>query len=146
MNLSAGWNPAHFGQVFADVRAIVPHHTAGWPSRAKANGFVSRYTLARYGENAAGQVVPCANCAPHPQPISVAGCECKWGIGPQYYISSDGTIARLISNRHDEARLTFHGGYTNGWALGVETGSLFRVAAPPGNGWVRVNQAPAHDD
>ncbi|MFB9356762.1 N-acetylmuramoyl-L-alanine amidase [Actinoplanes nipponensis] len=147
MNQQAGWNPAnHFGQVYGDVRAIVPHHTAGWPSRAKATGFVNRYTLIRYGESAAGQVVPCGNCGPHPQPVGVAGCECKWGIGPQYYISSDGTIARLISNLHDEARITFHAGYTNGWALGVETGSLFRTSAPPGNGWVRVAQAPAGDD
>ena len=149
MNLQAGWNPAFnhvFGQVYGDVHTIVPHHTAGWPSRAKATGFVNRYTLVQYGENANGQVVPCLNCRPNQQPASVAGCECKWGVGPQYYISSDGTIARLISNLHDEARVTFHGGYTNGWALGVETGSLFRSAAPPGNSWVRVAQAPTGDD
>jgi hypothetical protein len=146
MRLQANWRPGPFGRVFNDVRTIIPHHTAGWPSRAKSDGFVKRYTVVQYGETANGMVAPCPNCPPDNQKIADAGCECKWGIGPQYYISMDGTISRLISYTHDEARITYHAGYVNATSLGVETGSLFRTAPPPTNSWVRLAQNPTGDD
>lgn len=145
MSQQGDWRP-HFGGVFTDVRTIVPHFTQGWPSRAKAQAFVRRYTTRQYGEHQGTAVIPCLNCPPNNQASGTAGCRCKWGIGTQYFISNDGTIARLISNTHDEARVTFHAGYVNTWSIGVETGNLGTEAAPPGNSWVRVSQTPAVED
>ena len=114
MNGSGNWRPG-FGHVIPiqNVRSIIPHQTAGWPPRSKSEEFVHRYTTRQYGEGQHGVVVPCANCPPpppppeaHPPAPAQAGCDCKWGIGPMYYISYDGTIARLISNVRNEARKT----------------------------------------
>ena len=63
-----------------------------------------------------------------------------------YYISNDGTIARLISNQEDEALLTLHAEFINDRSIGVETGNLFNDVPAPGHGWVRVSQTPAVED
>src|SRR5438270_9615164 len=120
------WYPGGvWGSVFADVKTVVVHGTEGWPSRAKADStFVTRYTTVQYGEHGNAAVIPCHNCPPQNQLPGPAGCLCKWGIGPMYYISNDGTIARLISNQRDEARVTWHAGYINDRSIGVETGNL----------------------
>ena len=146
MNSPGNWHGGHWGDVFADVKTVIVHLTVGWPGRGKADGFVHRYTVVRIGESQHGEIHPCANCPPTLQPAGIAGCTCTWGIGPMYYLSNDGTLARLVSNRNDEARITFHGGWVNDRAIGVETGNLFRSAAPPGDGWLRLSQHPATED
>jgi len=149
MNAVANWNGAGagpWGDVIQDVRTVVPHQTAGWPARSKSQEFVRRYTVRRIGANANNEVIPCPNCPPTNQGVGAAGCHCLWGIGPMYYVSYDGTIARLVSSVRTDARVTFHAGWVNSTSVGVETGNLFRTAAPPGSGWVRVAQNPAGDD
>jgi hypothetical protein len=159
MNGSANWRPG-FGYVIPiqNVRSIVAHQTAGWPPRSQSHEFVRRYTIQRIGDNInppPNEVIPCANCPPPPPPAGAhspspaqAGCHCKWGIGPMYFISYDGTIARLISNAHNEALKTNHATWVNDRAIGVETGNLFTTAPPsaPRSRWIRVSQTPATED
>jgi hypothetical protein len=99
------WVGPPFGSVLAQVRSIVAHMTAGWPRRDSANVFVNRYT--------------------------VPGTP-KRGIGTQFYISGDGTVARLI----DLPRRTGHASFTNSWSLGVETGKLEDLGRPPSVQWI----------
>lgn len=66
---SAHWLAGSFGNVMNDVRSLVVHMTAGWPSRNRAEGFVDRY------------IVPGTD---------------KRGLGTQYYLAGDGTMIRLI--------------------------------------------------
>ncbi len=143
------WRPGGFGNVLtsADLHTIIPHQTAGWPSRNKAHGFVDRYTTSRYGEDGNGEVSPCRRC-PGPAIPAGAACSCKWGIGPQYYISSDGTVARVIGtqNLRSEERRTLHAGYVNDWSIGVETGNLFETGNPPGGSWIRLSRTAAVED
>ena len=94
---SAGWRPGRFGDAIADVFALVVHETAGWPSRDKADSFVRNFTNSAAGDD--------------------------WGIGTQFYISSDGTVFRLI----DLPRKTGHAEFINAWSMGVETGHLPRT-------------------
>jgi N-acetylmuramoyl-L-alanine amidase len=115
---SADWrngaNPAagtaSFGAVINAVRSVVVHQTAGWPSRNKAQSFVRRFITRN----------------------AMDGTKDVWGIGPQYYLSSDGSVFRLI----DMPRVALHGTFTNGWSIGVETGNG-ATAIPPsgGNRW-----------
>ncbi|MCI4355194.1 MAG: N-acetylmuramoyl-L-alanine amidase, partial [Thermoplasmata archaeon] len=128
-----------------DVKTVIVHGTEGWPTRNKSSQFVSRYTVRFQGESANGEVHPCAGCQGAPANAQ-GGCGCKWGIGPMYYISNDGTIARLISSREDEALLTWHAEFMNDRSIGVETGNLFNDVPAPGHGWVRVSQTPAVED
>src|SRR5687767_14926751 len=95
----ANWPGGSFGQAIAHVQTICAHLTAGWPRRDTAANFVARYI--------------------------VAGTA-KRGLGTQFYISADGTVARLI----ELPRRTGHAEWINGWSLGVETGNLGTVAAP----------------
>src|SRR5258705_14018168 len=73
-----------FGTTLADVKSVVIHETDGWPPCNRSSEFVSRYI----------------------NPGTEAGFR---GIGPQFYVSSDGTIARLIGER----QLTWHGEFLN---------------------------------
>ncbi len=128
-----------------DVKVVIVHGTEGWPARNKATQFVHRYTIQFEGESQVGEVHPCAAC--HGAPAgAAAGCSCKWGIGPMYYVSNDGTIARLMSSQEDEALLTWHAEFMNDRSIGVETGNLFNDVPAPGHGWVRVSQTPAVED
>ena len=95
MALQHNWPNTTFGDVMAEVVSLVVHSTDGWPSRSGADSFVARYT------------VPTAESR---------------GIGTQFYISSDGTVFRLI----DLPRRTHHGEFINGWSCGAETGHLPR--------------------
>lgn len=58
-----------FGDPLADLRSLVVHMTAGWPSRNRVEGFVDRYI--------------------------VAGTP-KRGLGTQFYLAGDGTMMRMI--------------------------------------------------
>ena len=106
----AGWPAGSFGRQMDEVRSILVHLTAGWPRRDSANTFVNRYTNPDSDPNFRG-------------------------IGTQFYISGDGTVARLI----DIPRRTSHAGFVNNWSLGVETGNLDNVAAPPSVQWLRAS-------
>lgn len=68
----------------------------------------------------------------------------KYGIGPQFHIAGDGTVFRTI----DLPLQTGHARGVNGRTLGVETGNLGRVAAPPGSTlWTRAEQtSPGTED
>ncbi|MGN6106370.1 MAG: N-acetylmuramoyl-L-alanine amidase [Kofleriaceae bacterium] len=122
---SANWPQQHqpvraydFGVAISDLKTIVPHMTAGWPSRNKASSWLQLYTT---------------------QGIA------RWGEGPSFFVSGDGTVARLI----DMPRVTWHASFVNQWSLGIETGNLGKVARPPGNGWIQLNQdsaTQANDD
>lgn len=87
-----------FGTVISDVRSIIAHTTAGWPTQDKADGFVTRY-VGGVGAGAA----PTAT-----------------GFGTQYYLAGNGAAFQLI----DMPRLTWHANHINGWAIGVEAGNL----------------------
>jgi hypothetical protein len=119
----AGWaNGWPFGQVFRHTEAITAHFTAGWPRRDAADNFVERFTT---------------NTDPG-----------NHGIGPQLYISGDGTVARLIDI--DPPRLTGHGEWRNAVAVGVETGNLGTVGRPPAVGhdgpeWIKATDAGTED-
>lgn len=104
----ANWSGGNFGRPLAEVRSIVAHLTAGWPRRQVVNTFVDRY------------IVPGTP---------------RRGIGPQFHVSGDGSVFRLI----DMPRRTGHGEFVNGWALGVETGNLGDVARPPSINWVAAS-------
>lgn len=125
----ANWPPQHnpvrandFGAVIADVKSIVPHVTAGWPSRNKAASWVHLYTT----QNVA-----------------------RWGFGPSFFISGDGTVARLI----DVPRVTWHATFVNAWSLGIENGNLTNGVGdpadpnddvmPPHGNWVQLNRVAA---
>lgn len=108
MASSAQW-PGGFGGILNEVRSVVVHVTVGWPARLKAEEFVTQY------------IGPPANPAVRP----------KAGIGTQYFLSGDGTVFNLIGM----PRITWHGNFTNNWAIGVETGCLEYSAPPPGNRW-----------
>lgn len=107
----AGWAGSSFGAAVSPVNSIMAHFTAGWPRRDAANNFVSRFTT---------------NAEPT-----------FHGIGPQLYISGDGTIARLI--QIDPPLHTGHAEWLNAKSVGVETGNLGTVGAPPSPQWVRVS-------
>jgi hypothetical protein len=81
------------------LRTIIVHEIDGWCSRNLADRFARRYTHVNDTENG----------------------KCRWGIGPEFYISSDGTAFRLIE-MDPTPRLTYHAGYASAWAIGVETG------------------------
>jgi hypothetical protein len=108
-------NLRSFGSTIAKVRRIVVHETAGWPRRSRANVFRDRYMWTGNNPN----TCPVANC----------------GIGTQFFISSDGTVVRLI----DLPLQTAHAIHVNDAALGVETANLLDDLAPPGAGWIRAS-------
>lgn len=110
MGGAATWPGGSFGNRLAHVQTLVAHLTAGWPRRDGADTFVAQY------------IVPGTP---------------KRGIGPQFYISGDGTVAKLI----DLPRRTGHGEWINSWAIGVETGNLGDVAAPPTVQWEAASNA-----
>jgi hypothetical protein len=102
------WRPGTFGTQFpGTVRTIATHQTAGWPSRQAARNFVARYTTQNYTEDGND----------------------KWGFGPQFYISTNGTAFRLI----DIPLITAHATFINEWAVGVETGRTYRDIGPAVN-------------
>lgn len=129
----ANWPPPHspprandFGVAIADLKTILVHLTAGWPSRNKANTWVQLYTT---------------------QQIA------RWGEGPSFFVSGDGTVARLIA----APSVTWHATFINPWSLGIETGNLGDgnrgqpndVTPPNHGGWVQLNQdtaTQANDD
>jgi hypothetical protein len=89
------WPGQGFGAALpANPQSIVIHETSGYPTYAAADSFVNRYT-SRAREA---------------------------GIGPQYYVSGDGTVFRLIDI--NPPRLTWHAGYMNNVSLGIENGDL----------------------
>lgn len=103
-----------FGSLMSDVRAVVVHFTEGWPPREKAEEFVRRFI-------------------PNPHPAPGTAAHGKWGVGTQYFIAGDMTVAQLIA----VPRKTNHAEFVNNWTLGVETGNLGTVAPPstPGERW-----------
>ncbi len=143
---SAHWPPGQFGNVMGDVHTIMVHVTVGWPSRNASDRFVRRVLTEQNGTAKAGgaNVTPCEECAG--VAANTTNCYCKWGHTTQYYISGDGTVARLIGDLRHEERITIHGNHTNGWAVGCETGNLVTTAAPPGDDWVRASHTPAAED
>jgi len=92
-----GW-----GTLNAAVNTIMTHETDGWPRRDKSSDFVQRY------------LGPATGGIAHD------------GVGPQLYISGDGTVARFI----DLTRKTYHGEWMNGISVGVETGCLYQFQMP----------------
>jgi hypothetical protein len=100
MNGSENWAEG-FGGGMNEVRSLVAHVTAGWPPRQKVEEFVIQY------------IGPPDNAADRD----------KAGIGPQYFVSGDGTVLQVI-DMPIRPRLTWHGNHTNTWAIGVETGNL----------------------
>jgi hypothetical protein len=66
----AGWLPGQFGNDIPDVRTVVVHFTAGWPSHNKWDEFRDRYT------NAAAS---------------------SRGVGPHFFLPYDGTVFRLLT-------------------------------------------------
>src|SRR4051812_22365308 len=118
---SAGWpHGTHdtFGNVIPDLRSVVVHTTAGWPTRDKASDFVTRYTDQ-------------AHAAGH------------YGIGPSFYIAGCGTTYRVV----DLPLITYHGEFVNGWSIGVEAGQLPRLDdhnRPFVNAWHELSNAPEH--
>jgi hypothetical protein len=107
----ANWM-AGWGGEMAEVRSLTVHVTAGWPRRDTSQMFVLRY------------IVP--------------GTDDR-GIGTQYYVSSDGTVLRLI----DLPRSTWHAEFQSGYSLGVETGNGTNYAPvqPPSSQWVQATTA-----
>ena len=81
-----------FGTTVADVKSVVIHETDGWPPRNRSGEFVRRYI-----DPASGGF---------------------YGIGPQFYVSSDGTIARIIGER----QVTWHAEFLNMQSVGIENG------------------------
>jgi N-acetylmuramoyl-L-alanine amidase len=100
----ANWPGNGFGQPMAEVRSMVAHLTEGWPRRETVSTFINRYT--------------------------VPGTA-KRGIGPQFQVTGDGTVFRLI----DMPRITKHASFVNGWSIGVETNNLGTVGRPPNRNW-----------
>ena len=115
-NESANWPGNPFGTAMNEVRSIMVHVTAGWPPREKAEDFVRLY------------IGPPPNASARPNA----------GMGPQYFISGDGTAFKLI----DMPSVTWHGNHMNAWSIGVETGNLSHVAPPPGNTWRALSADP----
>ena len=112
------WPGKGWGAALDHIHTLVIHFTEGWPSRDKANDFVRRYTDATVGPD-------------------------WFGIGPQAFISGDGTVFRLIDLSRALAGLTWHGEWINHWALGVETGNL-GTKQPPSTDhrWIAANADP----
>ena len=82
-----------FGARITDVKTIVIHETDGFPSRNRAGEFVGRYIEPTHE---------------------------KRGFGPQFFVSSDGTIARLVG----DGLITWHATFLNLQSLGIENGHL----------------------
>jgi hypothetical protein len=100
---SARW-PGGFGGVLNEVRSVVVHMTAGWPSRDKVEEFVLRYI----------------------GPPAVATRE-QAGVGPQFFVVGDGSAYRLI----DMPSITWHAqDPINNWSIGVELANLGTVVPP----------------
>src|SRR6266700_833312 len=91
----ANW-PGGFGQDIPDVKTVIVHFTAGWPTRSKWDEFVDRYTNPAHSPSA------------------------QRGIGPHFYMAYDGSVYRLLS----ETRQCWHASHVNDRAIGVETGNL----------------------
>lgn len=103
-----------FGSAMSEIRSIVVHLTAGWPANEKAEEFVGKFVK-------------------NPHPAVGTAEHHKWGVGTQFFIAGDMTVAQLI----DLPRMTFHAEFVNSWSLGVETGNLGTTAPPssPGERW-----------
>jgi hypothetical protein len=86
------WLAGSFGDPIQDVRSVVVHQTAGWPSHAPADSFVDRY------------ITPGTD---------------KRGIGTQYYISADGTAFGLIDLPLLTLHATFVNGWAIGVETGL---------------------------
>jgi hypothetical protein len=97
------------------VDNVVVHLTAGWPRRARISVFTDRFTW----------TAACDNCCAAPLPRN--GTDRKCGIGPQFFITYDGTTAVYL----ELPRKANHASWVNDWSLGVETGNLFRTGRPP---------------
>jgi len=82
------------GQMPANPQSIIIHETSGYPTYASASSFVERYT-SRAGDP---------------------------GIGPQFYVSGNGTVYRLIDI--NPPLVTWHAGYMNNVSFGIENGDL----------------------
>jgi hypothetical protein len=80
-------------RTIADVHVFVLHETSGWSARTGSALAQSRLA----GPNANGGY-------------------------PQFLISGDGTVFETITAIESPPRLTWHANFTNGWAIGSETG------------------------
>jgi hypothetical protein len=82
-----------FASRIANVMTIVIHETSGFPARNRVEDFIGCYTVPQHERR---------------------------GFGPQFFISSDGTVARLIDI--DPQLLTWHATFLNLQAVGIENG------------------------
>jgi N-acetylmuramoyl-L-alanine amidase len=101
MNERADWAGGTFGATIREVRSIIAHSTAGWPTQDKADAFVNRY-VGREGLD--------------PQGTPKKGR----GYGTQYYLAGNGAAFQVIDLLH----VTWHANHTNLWAIGIEAGNL----------------------
>jgi hypothetical protein len=91
-----GQHRPFFGEAMTQVQSVIIHETTGYPTYQSANNFGNLY---------ANPHVPHA------------------GIGPQFYVSGNGTVYRLIDVA-PSARVTWHSTYMNGLSIGIENGDL----------------------
>jgi N-acetylmuramoyl-L-alanine amidase len=108
MNERADW-AGGFGAKISEVRSIIAHTTAGWPTQDKADEFVKRY------------VGPDGLDPPDTPKVGR-------GYGTQYYLAGNGAAFQLI----DMPLLTWHANHINVWAIGVEAGNLANGDAAAG--------------
>ena len=95
-----------FGGEMEEVDGIIVHLTGGWPTRSKANDFVDRYT----------KIPPDPSTGKTDEEKKTLKNDHKQrGVGPQFYISSDGTVAQVLSPR----RVAYHGRPRNARTIGV---------------------------
>ena len=113
MQGSANWPPG-FGSHMRpeEICCLVVHQTGGWPSRTRQEEFVQRY------------IDPAAD---------------DRGIGTQFFIADDGTVARLI----ELPRVTWHVPSRSARSLGVENANRFDSGPPPSARW---HPASGEDD
>ncbi|HEY4358993.1 MAG TPA: peptidoglycan recognition family protein [Acidobacteriaceae bacterium] len=92
---TTGTHNPYFGEVMTTVLSVIIHETTGYPTYQAADNFSKLY------------VSPSVTHA---------------GIGPQFYISGNGTVYRLMDV--DPPRTTWHATYMNGMSIGIENGDL----------------------
>jgi hypothetical protein len=100
-----------WGELMRNVQSIVIHGTEGWPSADSANHFSAQY-----------------RCVGRDFPYDTFNrsqnrwVNHHWGIGPQYFVDSSGTVHVLIGpeNLDGPPRRTWHGELQNIASLGIE--------------------------